>query len=90
MGGACGVYMDAIHYLCQRAGISSVRVQSETHGWNAVFIDGKWRIIDATANATAPPNYNVIFLMDAHPDYTDRYPQHTAFAKELLVPGGMK
>ena len=86
----CGVYSEEFHYLCQRADIPCVKVQSETHGWNEVFVDGRWYVIDITANMTAPPNYEVIFLWDTHPDYTDAFPKHTAFAKELLVPGGTK
>lgn len=88
--GTCGDYSDAINYLCQRAGIPCVMIVSETHGWNEVFVDGKWLVLDATANDIDPPNYNVIYLVETHPDYTDLYPKHTAFAKNLLVPGNDK
>jgi len=47
-----------------------------------------WYVIDLTANDVDPPNYNVIYLLDTHPVYTDKYPKHTAFAKELLIQGG--
>ena len=47
-------------------------------------------MIDITANMISPPNYEVIYLEDTHPFYTDIFPKHTAFAKELLVQGGTK
>ena len=88
--GACGVYTNAILYLCQRANLPCVSVKSETHAWNEVYVDGRWYVLDATANDIDSPNYNIIFLMDTHPDYNDQFPKHTAFAKELLVPGRTK
>jgi len=86
VAGTCGTYTEAFNYLCQRAGIPCVKIQSETHGWNAVLVDGSWYILDLTANDTAPPDYEVIFLWDTHPDYTDKNPKHTLFAQELLAP----
>ena len=86
VGGVCGAFSENFHYLCQRAEIPCVKVRSETHGWNEVFIDGRWYVIDITANMISPPDYEVIYLKDTHPVYTDIFPKHTAFAKELLVP----
>jgi len=86
VGGACGTFSEAFNYLCHRAEIPCVKVQSETHGWNVVYVDGHWYVVDITANMIAPPEYKIIFLWETHPDYTDKYPNHTEFAKELLVP----
>ena len=86
LGGACGAYADAFHFLCQLADIPCVKIKSETHGWNEVFVDSRWYVIDVSANDIAPPNYSVIYLVDTHPGYSDKYPKHTAFAKELLMP----
>lgn len=64
-GGSCAVYADVVHRLLARAGLevktvygtvksnaaSTRRGLSVNHVWNAVKIDGQWRVIDATWGA---------------------------------------
>lgn len=61
-GGSCAVYADVVHRLLARAGFevktvygtvkgnsgSTRRGLSVNHVWNAVKVDGQWRLIDAT------------------------------------------
>lgn len=61
-GGSCAVYANVVHRLLVRAGLdvktvygtvkanagSTSRGAAINHVWNAVKIDGQWRVIDAT------------------------------------------
>lgn len=51
--GMCGTYAQALNYLCSRCGIPSVIVTDAEHGWNEVYIDGKWQTADMTLYDTA-------------------------------------
>ena len=44
----CGGYTDLMELFLERMGIRSFKVSSDTHIWNAVFIDGKWYHLDLT------------------------------------------
>ncbi len=84
VNGTCATYSNAFIYLCQRADIPCVSVQDETHGWNEVYVDGRWWICDIGYYDVARTEN---MLLQATYPRTDTYPEKTNFAKELLVPG---
>lgn len=88
--GRCSSYAAAFAFLCGAADIPCVLVSSETHTWNEVYVDGQWQVVDVSANdAAGGPNQDNYLLKERSPG-TDRCPQGTQFAKELLVPGSTK
>ena len=80
--GVCGDYASAFQYLCQRANIPCVSVRDSDHGWNTVYVNGSWEIIDIT-------NYDVgkseMWLFSKNYPKQDGYPKRTKFAQEILV-----
>lgn len=56
--GVCDSYSRAYNILLDRVGIGHARVESETHAWNAVQMEGDWYHIDPTwddpGSATVP------------------------------------
>ena len=46
--GICGGYSDAMELFLEKIGIKSYRVSSESHVWNAVYLDGSWYHLDLT------------------------------------------
>ncbi|MDO4269543.1 MAG: S-layer homology domain-containing protein [Eubacteriales bacterium] len=86
--GQCGVYTTAFKYLCSVAEIPCISVLSENHSWNEVYVDGRWLTVDVTYNdASAGRDY---YLLTTQAAQTDRNPEGTRFARELLVPGSTK
>lgn len=85
--GVCANYSSAFQYLCEKVNIpvfylSGVIAGSATrHGWNMIWIDGKWMYVDVTGNMILTTSYTFA---------TDENPKLTEFAKELLVPGSTK
>ena len=45
--GVCEGWAKGYNILLQKAGISAEIVESQTHAWNVVYMDGKWFNIDA-------------------------------------------
>jgi transglutaminase-like putative cysteine protease len=88
--GTCGSYASAFLYLCQRAGIPNVMVKSIDHGWNEIYVDGAWHIVDVTLSDVDSPNYAAGFMLTAHPRDIDVNPNRTAFCKEILVSNSTK
>lgn len=85
--GRCSSYAAAFAFLCGAADVPCVLVSSETHTWNEVYVDGHWQVVDVAANdAAGGPGQDNYLLKERVPG-TDRCPQGTRFAKELLVPG---
>lgn len=111
-GGSCAVYADVIHRLLARAGFevktvygtvkassgSARRGLSVNHVWNAVKIDGQWRVIDATwgSGYVGPQGFqseltDLFFLMPpelavlSHFDHSDEL----GFQKRLGVSAGL-
>lgn len=105
-GGSCAVYADVVHRLLARAGLevkkvygtvkgnagSAQRGLSVNHVWNAVKIDGQWRVIDATwgAGYVGPQGFqrdqnDLFFLMPpelavlSHFDHSDGLGFQTRF-----------
>ena len=46
--GVCHDYSAAYELLCEKAGLECDEIQSETHAWNIVKIDGEWYNVDCT------------------------------------------
>ena len=85
---ACGTYARAFKFLCGAAGIPCFTVSTANHGWNMVYVEGKWLHVDVSANDLYHRPY--ILLTETAEGRTDRAPEQTAFLKELLVPGSTK
>ncbi len=85
--GTCATYANAFQYLCQRANIPCVTVTDDNHGWNEVYVDGKWQVTDIGYYDVGRPQTN-LYISDFK--RTDKDPQKTKFAKELLVPMSTK
>ncbi len=97
--GCCMAYSYAFQFLCDRADIPCVLVCNDVHMWNQVYLDGQWWLVDVTAsdagNETAhreSSNYSPFYDIDTYwgASTVDGYPEITAFAKELLIPGSTK
>lgn len=46
--GICGGYTDAMALFLDKMGIPNYKISSDTHIWNAVYLDGKWYHLDLT------------------------------------------
>ena len=97
--GCCMAYSYAFQFLCDRAGIPCVLVCNDIHMWNQVYLDGQWWLVDVTASDAGDEtahrgssNYSPFYEIDTYwgASTVDGYPEITAFAKELLVPGSTK
>ena len=83
----CGTYAQALNYLSSRCGIPCVIVTDAEHGWNEVYIDGKWHTADMTVYDTAKTSDKLLLSTYKRSDIN---PKRTRFAKELLVPMSTK
>lgn len=94
--GCCMAYAYSFQFLCNRAGVPCILVNSDTHQWNMVYVDGQWLDVDVTATDCAPPDRRENCRVLTSPserfgsDLTDSEPGVTRFAQELLVPGSTK
>ncbi len=97
--GCCMAYSYAFQFLCDRAGIPCVLVCNDVHMWNQVYLDSQWWLVDVTASDAGDEtahressNYSPFYDIDTYwgASTVDGYPEITAFAKELLVPGSTK
>lgn len=97
--GCCMAYSYAFQFLCDRAGIPCVLVCNDIHMWNQVYLDGQWWLVDVTASDAGDEtahrgssNYSPFYEIDTYwgASTVDGYPEITAFAKELPVPGSTK
>lgn len=92
--GKCSNYAHAFLFLCDLVDIPCIYLASHDHGWNAVYVDGRWSYVDTVVNDVGDelaPRSDAL-LVDSFPDpsHVDAYPEITAFAKELLVPGSTR
>lgn len=67
--GVCGGYTDAMMLFLERLGIKSIRISSENHIWNYVYLDNKWLHLDLTWDDPIGDNHENIlddtyFLID--------------------------
>lgn len=97
--GCCMAYSYAFQFLCDRAGIPCILVCNDVHMWNQVCLDGQWWGVDVTASDAGDEtqhrtysNYSPVHALSEFQgkNFLDGYPEITAFAKELLVPGSTK
>ena len=44
----CGGYTDAMALFLDKMGIPNIKIASNNHIWNAVYINGEWRHLDLT------------------------------------------
>ena len=94
--GNCMVYAESFQFLCDRAGIPCIRLQSTAHQWNRVYVDGQWWDVDVTGDDVPDTNLRrkaTILHPLGEKDsglYEDASPEVTAFAMELLAPGSTK
>jgi len=54
--GICGGYTDAMQLFLEKMGIKSFKVSSETHIWNAVYLNDKWHHLDLTWDDPVTPS----------------------------------
>ena len=92
--GRCSSYARAFLFLCDLADIPCIYISSHNHDWNAIYVSGRWRFVDTVVNDVGDeldPRSDAL-LVDSFPDpsHVDAYPEITAFAKELLVPGSTR
>lgn len=92
--GKCTNYAHAFLFLCNMVDIPCIYITGNDHAWNETYVDGQWLITDATSNDVEDdPECRDAALMKAvetNPARIDEYPEITAFAKELLVPGSTR
>lgn len=48
--GNCMTYSYSLWFLCGKAGIPCILLDSYNHQWNMVYVDGEWWHVDPTAN----------------------------------------
>ena len=44
----CGGYTDLMALFLDKMGIKNIKIASDTHIWNAVYLDGEWKHLDLT------------------------------------------
>ncbi len=95
--GNCMVYAQSFQFLCDRAGIPCIRIQSQTHQWNRVYADGVWWDVDVSSLDAGDDTHQRSYATVLHEsvemqgrDFVDNTPVVTAFAMELLVPSSSK
>lgn len=59
----CTGFSHAVAECCNYLDIPNFYIVSESHMWNMVYVDGEWKMIDATWNATSN-NKKGFFLVD--------------------------
>lgn len=93
----CMSYAFNFQFLCDMAGIPCVLVQSKTHQWNEVYVDGRWWSVDVSAEDVAddtPTRSKSRVLEEPSALQGSTYKiedgDRITFAKEILVPGSTK
>ena len=61
----CSGYSDAMALFLDELDIPNIKISSDEHVWNLVYIDGNWLHLDLTWNDTTNPKYQTsYFLID--------------------------
>jgi len=88
--GICSGYTDAMAIFLNKMNIQNIKVSSDKHIWNLVFVDGKWKHLDLTFDdpVTDPPEDIIsedYFLIDSETIIKqDNTNQHN-YDKEVFV-----
>lgn len=100
--GLCETYAEWMKLLCEQAGIPCVKLRSNDHAWNSVYVDGVWWDVDAcwsdeNKRIERGPSQVALHrqqatLFHAPGSWSDAHhqpcnPDSVRFAKELLAPG---
>lgn len=103
--GKCETYAEWLKLLCEQAGIPCVKLRSEDHAWNCVYVDGAWWDVDAcwddeNKRIEGDPSQVVLHrqqaaLFHTPGSWSDEHhqpcnPDSVRFAKEFLAPGSTK
>ena len=103
--GLCETYADWMKLLCEQVGIPCVKLRSNDHAWNSVYVDGAWWDVDAcwsdeNKRVERDPSQVVLHrqqtaLFHTPGSWSDEHhqpcnPDSVRFAKELLTPGSTK
>ena len=103
--GKCETYAEWMKLLCEQAEIPCVKLRSEDHVWNCVYVDGVWWDVDAcwsdeNKRVERDPSQVALHrqqtaLFHTPESWSDEHhqpcnPDSVRFAKELLAPGSTK
>ena len=77
----CGGYTDLMQLFLERLGVKSFRISSDTHVWNAVYVDNTWYHLDLTwddpvANDGKDYLLYTFFLIDTQQLLNNEQTQH--------------
>ena len=86
--GQCSSYANAFALLCGAADVPCVTVSSQDHAWNEVYVEGRWLVVDVSSNDNSRSGN--LYLLTTRAPGTDRLPEGTQFARELMVPGSTR
>lgn len=95
--GNCMVYAQSFQFLCNRAGIPCIRLQSQIHQWDRVYVDGAWWDVDVSSLDAGDETYQRSYATVLHESaemqgkgFVDNAPMVTKFAMEVLAPSSTK
>jgi hypothetical protein len=71
----CGGFTSAVQDLCFLLGIPAIALMGRNHTWNYVYVDGQWRMLDVTWNASLGRERRY-FLVDSIPGETHNITRH--------------
>ena len=78
----CGGYSDAMALFLEKLGVKNFKISSESHVWNALYIDGKWYHLDLTWDDPVTSNNTDVLQHDYFMLNTDEL--HSKELKEHL------
>lgn len=87
--GICGGYTDAMALFLEKMGVKNFKISSDSHVWNAVYIDGKWYHLDLTwDDPVTTNNTNVLqhefFLLNTNQLHSKEKEEHS-FDKNIYL-----
>lgn len=65
----CFGYADTMAIILHKLGVKNIKVGSEAHVWNAVYLDGRWQHMDVTWDDPVVENSNILTNMIRHKFY---------------------
>lgn len=87
--GICGGYTDAMALFLEKMGVKNFKISSDSHVWNAVYIDGSWYHLDLTwDDPVTTNNTNVLqhefFLLNTNQLHSKEKEEHS-FDKNIYL-----